>query len=314
VENKPELPDQNNDKDSTSAPISILNLGFEQVYPDGKPLRWYTSKDGYEVITDQAEVFSGVRSLKMKFETFITQYDPAYLPIAQSSIDTIRVLIDQQDQSFYNPEIVPDYQTWISEITGIITYLNDNINNYLLHTDPKSVDWVIQDATIVLQSASQDLRDQYMADNVDWILDHSPPGSKIVLWAHNMHVSKYKQFMGDYLYQRHGDKMKIFGFCFHQGMYTARGDFGLDIFPANPSQVGSLEWAFHRTGYKRLMLDLAKVSFNDSASCWLGEPIEFRNIGTLAMDWAFLPLVMTDLYDALVFFDQTNPTVLLNVK
>ena len=38
-------------------------------------------------------------------------------------------------------------------------------------------------------------RDQCMAENVAWILDHAPKGSKIVLWAHNGHVAKQPGWM-----------------------------------------------------------------------------------------------------------------------
>jgi erythromycin esterase-like protein len=117
-----------------------------------------------------------------------------------------------------------------------------------------------------MQAATFDLRDQYMADNVNWTLQHSPSGSKIILWAYNGHVEKQAGRMGYYLFQQYGDDMKVFGMCFHEGTYTARGDFGLGIYTTASSDVGSVEWAFYRTGFQRFILDLKKVSAGDSVS------------------------------------------------
>ena len=53
-----------------------------------------------------------------------------------------------------------------------------------------------------------DLRARFMAENTRWILDTEPPGTKIMLWAHNFHISLSQYpgypfiFMGD-LYAAH---------------------------------------------------------------------------------------------------------------
>jgi len=247
-----------------------------------------------------------------KVEEFITIHDPDFLDSAKCSFDTIRALIKEQDLSFFDPSIQPDYATWTEEANKVINHLIQMKDTYLITIDEMKVEWVIQDATIVLQSASQHLRDQHMAANVSWILEHSNPGSKIVLWAHNGHVNKRDGYMGDYLYQKYNENMKVFGFCFHEGYYTARGDRGLVTYIANPSDYGSFEYAFHRTESSRFMLDLEKVSYSDSVSSWLTEEHEFRNIGARAMNWGFVPTEIISLYDALVYLDKTNASVLLN--
>ena len=46
---------------------TTLNLNFEEVDNNGNPLRWYTGGNGYSVTTDLSIVYSGKRSLCMKF-------------------------------------------------------------------------------------------------------------------------------------------------------------------------------------------------------------------------------------------------------
>ena len=118
---------------------------------------------------------------------------------------------------------------------------------YLEKKPAAEVDWAIQNARVVDQAAglmvdslseSSDHRDRCMADNVDWILAQAPPGSKIVLWAHNGHVSKTgmgSTSMGSHLAKRHGKDYVVLGFAAHKGRYTAVGQgTGLGTHEAPP--------------------------------------------------------------------------------
>ncbi|HEX2641627.1 MAG TPA: erythromycin esterase family protein, partial [Thermoanaerobaculia bacterium] len=75
----------------------------------------------------------------------------------------------------------------------------------------EKADWAIQNARVAVQeeegATGKVSRDQSMAKNVDWILEQAPPGSKIVLWAHNYHVSRRPDSMGGALEQTHPKDM-----------------------------------------------------------------------------------------------------------
>src|SRR6266568_502333 len=94
--------------------------------------------------------------------------------------------------------------------------------------DPAQQQEVIQNARVALQCmqmrTNEVSRDASMADNVKWILDHSP-GAKIVLWAHNGHVSTggYRGYepMGAALRKMFGSQMLVFGFAFNEGSFQA---------------------------------------------------------------------------------------------
>ena len=118
--------------------------------------------------------------------------------------------------------------------------------------------------------------------------------------------------MGSYLSARYGADMVVFGFCFHEGDYTAVGEQGLSTYGTSPSDIGSVEYAFHQTGEPRFMLNLRLASPDNPNSSWLTEPIDFRSIGSVAMNYAFYQTNVSDNFDILIFFDQTHPSVLLN--
>ena len=202
-------------------------------------------------------------------------------------------------------------------VSEVVAHLEKDRDRLVRSSDAASVDWAIHNARIVVQAVTSltapgDYRDRCMAENVDWILGHRPPGTKAVLWAHNGHVSRRPGSMGGFLSRRHGADMVVVGFAFHSGRYTAVAPgAGLKANDAGPSEPGSIEWAFHETNLPRAFLDLRKIDKASAASGWLAEPIGHRSIGALAMGTGFAAYDLSENYDLLIFFDQTTASVLL---
>ena len=84
---------------------------------------------------------------------------------------------------------------------SVYEHLAGRRDAYLARFPREDVDWAIQNARVVLQSVQYftgpAYRDESMATNIEWILDQNP-GEKIVLWAHNLHVGKQEEQMGEY--------------------------------------------------------------------------------------------------------------------
>jgi erythromycin esterase len=194
----------------------------------------------------------------------------------------------------------------------VVKHLEAGREGYLKTASAEDVDRATQDARVAWQAVREAAggtahRDECMADNVAWILDHAPKGSKVVLWAHNGHVARRPGWMGSYLAKRYGREMVVVGFAIHEGRYTAVGKGGLtDGNEAKPPPPGSVEWHFHETGLPRFMLDVRGAK--DSAGSWLARPRPFRSIGALAMEQQFYPTTVADDYDVLIYFDKTAPS------
>jgi erythromycin esterase len=198
----------------------------------------------------------------------------------------------------------------------VLEHLESRREDYLEGFGQGEVEWALQCARVVKQGSEVWLdagrtRDGSMADNVDWILDHSPPGTKVVLWAHNAHVSRDPTYgsMGSDLAERHGDDLCVLGFLFHEGKYTAVGSDGLGTYGTMTSEPGSVEWALKEVGIPSLMLDLRHTKVDSSAGTWLAEELDYRTIGAMAVEWAFTRGVVADMFDVLVFFEQSHPTI-----
>ena len=181
----------------------------------------------------------------------------------------------------------------------------------------KDIDWAIQNARIVLQGAQMNLggqsRDQSMAENVKWILDHSP-GGKIVLWAHNGHVAfggySYPS-MGKFLRQIYGKQMVVFGFAFNQGSFQAvEMGKGLRDFTVPPAPVASLDATLAATGMPILAIDLRRTPPKGVVAEWLNAPHQTRSIGAAFSDANAASFLMDqkilESVDALLFVEKTT--------
>jgi len=168
---------------------------------------------------------------------------------------------------------------------------------------------------------AENLRDRFMADNVDWALLHLGEGTRAALWAHNGHVNRKGAAAplwintGDWLAQRHGTGYLALGFAFGAGNCHAMalgGDRGVvRAFPLPPAGPDSYEEALVMTGLAMAYLDLRALDQNRPGARWFSEPHRFREVG-VDLDPAAGPMdFTTDLagrFDVLVFIANVTPS------
>lgn len=201
----------------------------------------------------------------------------------------------------------------------VVNHLDSNRPIFLRSgATAESIDWAIQNARLVLQyvqmRAGNQTRDASMAENIKWITDHNP-GAKLVLWAHNGHVTRSTnsgyQPMGSYLSKWFGKAYVNFGFAFGEGSFRAveRGK-GLHEFTVEPAPEGSLDRALADTGIPILALDLRQLPRRGAVADWMDEPHLTRSIGAVysaESDNSYLVNTMVqDSYDVLLFVNKTT--------
>jgi len=246
---------------------------------------------------------------------FVHRADPAYA----TTLDTAHAHIDAAlRERRGNSQNVAAAASWEREADRVLAHLQGARDTYIAAGhDSLEVAWAIQNARIVVQGArsvqnSAASRDSSMAANVEWIAAHQPPGTKMVLWAHNGHVARQPNWMGAHLAARYGDAMRVIGFSLGEGTYTAVGPRGLSSYDAAPPEDGSLEQVFRATGLQRFALDL-RGSANTPDASFLATPHEFRSIGALATDNQFFPTNLAQQFDVVIYFDQTRASTRLPV-
>jgi erythromycin esterase len=199
---------------------------------------------------------------------------------------------------------------------SVLDHMTGRRADYLARFPREEVDWAIQSARVYLQDLQHisrtGSRERIMADNIGWIAEQAPPGSKVILWAHNFHVRKDPEgWMGSYLAERFGRDLFVFGFAFGEGRYNTQGPKGIMIAPeAPPPLPGSAESYLRAAGLPRFFLDLRRVPDSGPAA-YLRQPLELRNVGAAEVPCPFRPHQVTKEYDALIWFEHTTPSVLL---
>jgi len=168
------------------------------------------------------------------------------------------------------------------EIDSIISYLKNSIETSSLQIVKK--DWLLQNIVLIQQYLGKNnnlWRDKCMADNFLWIKDQNPK-SKLVIWAHNVHIVKTHQGMGSHLAQKLGDDYTNFGFTFFNGNFMAVGSKGLTSYDAVQAYPGTLEYLLEQLNEPIFILDLKKIKADSNKDTqWLTGQIAYRKIGAI---------------------------------
>ena len=173
-------------------------------------------------------------------------------------------------------------------------------------------------------NAFSNTRDRYMAENIRTILGWGPPGTRMVVWAHNAHVGAFNwkgkpTSMGTHLKDAFGPAYYAFGFCLNRGRFQARdggGDRSLSEFEFGPAEGECIEWFFARAGLSVALLDLRQTAGEPGIRSWFSTERTLREQGALAYRKRPLSrdrMVLSSSFDGLIFIENTtrarpNPT------
>jgi len=251
---------------------------------------FYTGGAGYRVSPDKQTFHSGSQSLQMRYVGEPAGAEKADdRPASRAAWEAVLRHLEQSSQGYVTKGVAA-----------------------------REVQWAVQNARVVFQClqmhANEVSRDESMAANVDWILDQSP-GAKIVLWAHNGHVSRWSvggyRPMGSYLSKIYGDQMVVFGFAFNQGSFQAIRQGGtLQDFTVPPAPPGSLDATLAAAGIPVLALDVRQAPTGSSLATWLSQPHKTRSIGALFSDESadnyLADLTVRDCFDVVLFVEKTT--------
>jgi erythromycin esterase len=182
------------------------------------------------------------------------------------------------------------------------------------------------------------MRDEFMTQNVAWLVKNSGLSAKLVLWAHNGHVTFNPNMslgwkpMGARLRDRFGSSYKVFGFSFYTGDFYAQlldssdptrtlaaAVLGL---AANPSinrvpipVKNSYETVFHATGIPMFILGTDTKLDTSNGAKWMQGPHRLylvpQNLPpfkTPPPNWISYDSRIGQDFDAVIYVDQTHPS------
>jgi erythromycin esterase len=160
-------------------------------------------------------------------------------------------------------------------------------------------------------------RDRMMARNVEWLADEVHGGQKIVLSAHNEHVSAANSgdlAMGGWLRRRFGKQYYSVGTFFRRGEVWATGledgrSRGAGAWSVAPSPEGTGDAVLNGAG-SLYFLDVRSVPRGGALGAWLAAPHRFNRAGGVIMlggpGASMVPEVVTESYDGVVFVEESH--------
>ncbi len=167
-------------------------------------------------------------------------------------------------------------------------------------------------------------RDFYMAQNIISWLRYFPPGTKMMVWAHNGHVAKnyldalVVPSMGSHLKKELKDEYYSIGFDFYKGKFQSNdidlpGSPGWEEHEIGAAPKGNLSAFFVQAGLGNSFLDL--TSANKNIRDWLNE----NRVGTYSMGSQFskkwtsasyiASMKLMNAFDGVIFIKESTRAV-----
>ncbi len=121
-------------------------------------------------------------------------------------------------------EDLPDAAFLLGWVSGHEHYIREKTSTEEYMKIYRYARYIFQHIDCLAKGSKNEPRDLWMYENVVYQLEEMPKGGKIVLWAHNGHMSAQYiwKTMGSYLKDRYGSQYYPIGFTVHEGTFQSR--------------------------------------------------------------------------------------------
>jgi len=284
---------------------------YNQQAPAGKKLRFY----GFDMQ-------DGVPSLTALLD-YLKEVDPDYARRAESLLSPLKRLDSYETVKAY-PSWPADSLRAIREgIAEARERLRQNEKSYSARTGRERWAIAMQHARVIAQAEetwrnpqwprTDALRDRFMAENILSILAMEGPKARIVVSAHNGHVTKGvwgdSRRLGSYLKEALDPDVLSFGFAFNRGSFQARHHETNQVIEhtVGAAPEGSISWVLAKVGLPLYIVDLRDAPKAGPVAEWLRTAHPERSVGAVFNpSWEPLPIAPGQHYDVLAFVEQTR--------
>jgi len=278
---------------------------FNQNPQNERKIKFY----GFDMQTNGINKFS---------KTQILQYIDK---VNDQKLNTYREVFDGFNDN--RVELLPEIKN--EEAIAIIELLEKNKDIFIEKTSKEEFEMFKQYVEIMKQSIEIqsinfrdefqkgfETRDYYMAKNIEWILEYEKQfnNDKIMLWAHNGHISKSFQIanMGEKLHERFGQDYYAIGFDFDEGFFRifAGSKVGKQAVYGMDNTFAS---TLNSVGLEKFYIDFNMVEENTETHHFISEKQKIRFIGAVIVDREedrFEEVEPIKAYNGIIYIRKTN--------
>lgn len=269
--------------------------------------------------------------------TLIKNYLKKVDPQKASDTDSLFKVVGKMDYNF-SKGINTD--SCKNEYMNFIAQFSMSKGDYVQNSSEKEYDSIFKYINVIGQNLSVNfikndafrvkstsMRDYYMASNFNDIVQHEKPNTKIVVWAHNAHISKFTSnkevnTFGSHLKESFGDKYFAFGFSFNKGSFQAMkfspkiGNLALQEFTIKGENKNSLDWYLSQTGHNQFIINFKNIQIPNYMQDFVEQNIIMKKIGTVVYGdnleiFGNSLTIINKSFDALIFIDNTTRAISL---
>jgi erythromycin esterase len=274
---------------------------------------------------------------------YIEATDPDSGSTIVANMNCFRVYGIQYPEPYYatrNVEIKAQCQEGLQ---AVYDYLVSHQADYVLKSSPEKYAEAVHAIHILMQDEHYaaninqitpdiaSLRDQYMAENVKWLMEQANSNTKMVIWAHDGHIQTTSfhdewqrvtySTMGVYLRVMYGNDLVTIGTSFNRGQFNSYAynsitqEWGsLQTFTAPTLLPNSHEEYLSKVDLPHYILDLRTTFTDPMVAYWFNEPRWLQIHGNrydphnLGLNFEFF--ILPKAFDILVYFENTTPSLL----
>ncbi|TSE03771.1 erythromycin esterase family protein [Aquimarina algiphila] len=252
----------------------------------------------------------------------------------------LKVKVDSLFHKLKNKPDRNDMSLQRQKLYTVLSYLIVNEIKLIHQTSKKEYQHIIADLIKIIQGvevADRDykntfdfnVRDEYMAQTVLEVLQNEKPGTKMVLWAHNTHISKNTKTivngkvrpLGSILKEYIAEKYYAIGFATNQGSFRAM-NYNVNekrydknaVFTLPPAKEESLDWYFAQANKDIFFIDFVKSSPKKTITAFLNQERKAYSGGaSWSLDYGILPafdISPGKNFDGMIFIKETSHSIL----
>ena len=226
---------------------------------------------------DLYSLYSSIRAVLQ----YLDEVDPSTAAVARERYGCLTPW--QTDPATYGrAALTGSYRSCEDDVVHMLTAISQKHREYATHDGERFLD-VMQNARVVANAeryyrvmyygsrASWNLRDTYMFETLQTLIEHHQPDNKAIIWAHNSHVgdavatemsARGEINIGHLCRRNFGDNVYAIGFGTDNGKVAAASDWDgpMEIKSIVPSMRNSYERLFHKTTLPGFLLPLRNAS------------------------------------------------------
>ncbi|WP_027386244.1 erythromycin esterase family protein [Chryseobacterium gregarium] len=262
-----------------------------------------------------------MRSSREMIETVLRQYHPASVDQIQKINQKLDTLIAKNNPE-NNPEAIKkladDVKSAITGLQSMVSVQNHNMGTEQHFQLQTYLRVCLQWLDTRFYNQAPDTRDQYMSDNIQFYSQHHPD-DKILVWAHNAHISNltsdHSKTMGAWLKDYFKESYVPIAFTSAWGSYTAAQDYTQKVwksFPFEKAYRGTYSYVLEKAKSSLYFLPLNTPALQQKNASWLNVAMKQLDITYIQSgdgdDYKY-DGVLSKTFDGIIFCKNTTASI-----